>query len=219
MKLAIDPDDRQFLERLHRMGGGTIQAICAELGVTATAIRQRLMRLQDQDLVIRDLVRSGRGRPHHAYRISETGRRELGENYSELATILWRELKRIEEPEVRSRVLSRVEDALVRSYGTGVGHGSLSERVQQLCGSLASHGFDVEVEGRGSLPVLRENNCPYLELASSDPSICEFEQSVFHRILGVKMTLTKCCLDGHHCCEFHPEVEASEVRVVEEQTV
>jgi predicted ArsR family transcriptional regulator len=219
MRTILDPDDVRFLERLHRLGNGTIQEICADLGVTATAVRQRLTRLQGQGMISRELVRSAegaksRGRPHHTYRVSEAGRRELGANYSDLAMILWREIQRIDDPEVKRQILGRIEQALVQKYGGFQDYGvanpaavlssrpELGERFQELCGTLASHGFDVEYDSRGGLPILRENNCPYLELATSDPSICEMEQSVFRQVLGVKVSLTQCCLDGHHCCEF-----------------
>jgi DNA-binding Lrp family transcriptional regulator len=48
MRLAIDRNDQMFLDRLHKMCGGTIQEICDAIGVTATAIRQRLARLEGQ---------------------------------------------------------------------------------------------------------------------------------------------------------------------------
>src|SRR5262245_57199665 len=113
MKVSIDHADRHCLERLHRMGGGTVQSLCQELGVTATAVRQRLARLQAMGAVFRETERSeqsGRGRPHHCYRVSEAGLRELGDNYSELALILWRELKSIEDGNVRRRIVDRVRE-------------------------------------------------------------------------------------------------------------
>src|ERR1700685_1272906 len=94
----LEQSDRQFLERLHQLGGGTVQEICADLGVTATAVRQRLLRLQASSMVARELVRAGRGRPHHVYRVTQAALCELGDNYAELAQILWRELRNIEEP-------------------------------------------------------------------------------------------------------------------------
>ncbi len=206
MKPELDSHDRDFLERLHRLEGGAVQDLCAALGVTATAVRQRLQRLLEWGYVCRETIRAGRGRPHHSYRLTEAGRRELGENYSDLAMILWKELKGIEEPEIRGRVMSRVREALVTSYGAPVRSGSLNERMRELSGALADRGFDMECDTEKLLPVLRENNCPYLELAASDRSICELEQSVFGAILGAEVSLTQCCLDGHACCEFRPTV-------------
>lgn len=201
-RVALEPSDRRFLDQVHRIGPGTVQEICAEMGVTATAVRQRLTRLQSLELVSREMVRTGRGRPHYVYRVTDLGLRQLGENYSDLALILWREMREIEEPDVRERVVSRIRDAFVQRYGPVVQADSLEQRVRQLQAALSDRGFDVEVDQSGSLPILRENNCPYQELANSDPSICELEQDVFQRVLGVEVRLTECCLDGHHCCEF-----------------
>ena len=204
MRSAIDPHDREFLDQLHRSGPATIQEICTVLGVTATAVRQRLARLQGLDLVTRETVRAGRGRPHHTYRLTEAGLRELGDNYADLAMILWRELQSVEEPAVRARLLDGIQRSLVQQYGRDVQGASLYERVAQLRVALIDRGFDVEVDSSGELPILRENNCPYLELASSDSSICELEHAVFQRVLGAELKLAQCCLDGHSCCEFQP---------------
>lgn len=187
------------------MGGGTVQEICDEMGVTATAVRQRLNRLQGRGMVSREAERVGRGRPRHTYLVTEAGLRELGDNYVDLALILWREMRSIEETEIRERIVGRVREALVRRYGKVVNAQSVGERFHELKSALVERGFDVEVDASGSLPILRENNCPYLELASDDPTICELEQSVFEAVLGTDVTLTQCCLDGHSCCEFQPD--------------
>lgn len=205
MKPSLDPGDREFLERLHRLKSGTIQQICAQLGVTATAVRQRLNRLQAQGLVNRETVRSGRGRPHHTYGITAGGRRELGENYADLAQLLWQAIQRVPNADLKAQVLAGVREAFAANYGAAVRGETLPERIGALCRSLEEKGFDVELDTRSGLPILRENNCPYLELAESDPSICELEQQVFREILGTPVTLTQCCLDGHSCCEFQAE--------------
>ncbi len=204
MKPTLDPQDRDFLDRLNRIGSGTVQEICDELGVTATAVRQRLLRLQNLNFVGRKAVRRGRGRPFHAYSVTETGQRELGDNYSDLAMILWRELRQIEDPRVRELVFERIREALVSKYGHLVQADTLDERFRQLGKVLSDRGFHVEVDNTGQLPILRENNCPYLELAHSDPAICELEKEVFREVLGSEVELTQCCLDGHSCCEFQP---------------
>ena len=198
----LDPADREFLRRLHRMDKATVHELCDELGVTATAVRQRLGRLVAGGFVARKEVREGRGRPHHAYSMADKGQRELGDNYSELAAILWGELSKLPDGPVRTAVLERIKDTLAARYGRGVDGRTVSERVEQLRRTLVESGFDVEVDSQGRLPVLRENNCPYYDLASADASICELEQGVFEKVLGAPVALTHRCVDGHHCCEF-----------------
>ncbi|MDA1014051.1 MAG: MarR family transcriptional regulator [Planctomycetota bacterium] len=210
MRSSIGAEDRQFLDLLNRLGTPTVQELCEELEITATAVRQRLSRMQAEGLVSRTVLRVGRGRPSHRYAVTESGLRNLGENYRDLALILWKELHRIDDHQVRDAVMNRIKDSLVTRYSRTVVGETMAERVSQLGSSLNDYGFDTEVEMSGDLPILRESNCPYLELAEVDSSICELEQSVFQEVLGTEIRLTQCCLEGHHCCEFQP-VEATSV--------
>jgi hypothetical protein len=39
--------------------------------------------------------------------------------------------------------------------------------------------------------------------------MCELEQSVFGEVLGVRLSLSRCCHDGDNYCEFEPDLEPS----------
>src|SRR5262245_25897457 len=135
MKTVLEQADIQFLNELHRIGPRTVPEIGSAIGVTATAIRQRLLRLQGNGFVARELVRTGRGRPHYVYRVTEKGLRQLGDNYGDLALILWREIRNIPDPAVREAITRRIRDALVSRLGR-FGDGKLHDRMQRLGDSL-----------------------------------------------------------------------------------
>lgn len=202
----LSSSDRELLRQLRRLGGATVRELCESCDVTATAIRQRLVRLESAGLVEKTVSRHGRGRPRHSFTLTSSGIQELGENYAELAQFLWDQLRRIDDLEVRGVLIDRLRTAMAERYGSEVDGETLQDRVQQLEAVLARRGADVEVDVRddpsGELPILRENNCPYHRLATEDRSICELEQSVFAAVLDARVELTTCCLDGHHCCEF-----------------
>lgn len=202
MRSNLDQSERQFLERLHRLGPSTVQEIGEAVGVTATAVRQRLVRLQSLELISRELERAGRGRPHHKYRVTEKGLRLLGDNYVDLALILWKEIRKLPNSLVQADLMDRIRDGLVARFGDVVNGSTLDERMRQLQLELTERGFDVEVDTSRPLPILREHNCPYLELATADREICGLEQEVFEKVLGVPVRLTHCCQDAHSCCEF-----------------
>lgn len=204
MRILVEQGDEQFLQQMHRLGHCSIQEMCEATHVTATAVRQRLNRLQSLGLVTRETVKQGRGRPHHAYVVTELGLKQLGDNYGELALLLWNELNHMEDQSVRQAVMGRIRDALSRRYGAQVVGRTLDERLDQLRNALEERGFHVELALRDGLPILRENHCPYPELAAADRGICDLEQDVFSRILGVPMVLSQCCRDGHPSCEFRP---------------
>ena len=201
MKAALDSADSDFLSLLRRLGPKTVQELGEAMEVTATAVRQRLARLQAQGFVDRNIVREGRGRPYHRYEVTEKGLRELGDNYGDLAMILWRELQRIGDPVVRDLVLERIRESLIARIGRLDGE-TVVDRLEQLRSSLQSRGYDVEVGQSSGLPVLRENICPYHELADQDRAICELEREVYRNVLKADISLARCCLDGHRCCEF-----------------
>ncbi|MFO0918280.1 MAG: transcriptional regulator [Planctomycetaceae bacterium] len=212
MPTLVEPGDELFLQQMHRRGQCSIQDLCAAAQVTATAVRQRLNRLQGLGFVSRETVRQGRGRPYHAYVVTELGLRQLGDNYGELALLLWNELSQLEDQGVRRSVLNRLKQAFAQRYGANVSGETLKQRLEQLGDSLRQRGFRVEIDHRDGLPILRENNCPYHELANRDRGICELEQDVFEEVLGVRLSLTQCCRDGHGCCEFQPVIPSDEAK-------
>ena len=204
MRFSLEHDDREFLADLRKSGGATVQALCERQRVTATAIRQRLTRLQALGLISREASKGERGRPSHTYVVTTEGLRHLGDNYRDLALMLWDEITLIDDDVVRSKLIGRLRDRLVQTYGRDVRSTSLSDRLEELRGLLTTLGFDVELRQQGGelLPILRENSCPYHDIASRDASICDLEQTVFSEVLGVPVHRTQCCRDGDQCCEF-----------------
>jgi predicted ArsR family transcriptional regulator len=203
----LDDGDLQFLQLLRAQRDATITELCAAAGVTATAIRQRLTRLQTRGLVARVTIRSGRGRPFHQYQLTDAGYRELGDNYAELALLLWDSVRKIEDASTRTRVLERIREQLAQRYGSGVSGETVEQRMTGLQRTLAARGFQMEVSERNGLPLLREHHCPYHELAEADAGICELEQQVYEAVLGVPLVLTQCCRQGQGVCEFQPAPE------------
>ena len=203
MKVVIKDKDYELLEQLARLGTATVPQLCKALRVTATAVRQRLDRLQNAGLIDLEAQRQpGRGRPKHLYRLTRAGLRELGENYGELIQLLWSELSRDENGELRKEVLERLRDALVRRYGSSVHGETVQVKLEQLAEALRQRGFRVEVDLEGSGLVLREECCPYPDLVGIDSTICELHRQVFERVLGNGIRLYRKMDEETGRCEF-----------------
>ena len=65
-----ESSDRALLDVIRRGGPLTVAEMATSLGVTATAIRNRLTRLLGAGLVERQSEHQDRGRPKHSYRVS-----------------------------------------------------------------------------------------------------------------------------------------------------
>jgi DeoR family transcriptional regulator, suf operon transcriptional repressor len=204
MSTPTETSDRQMLDFIRQHGAVTISALIAEMGVTATAVRQRLQRLTDGGLVERQTERKGRGRPNHRYSLTEKGHQASGNNFADMATVLWEEIKSVEDPAIRRGLLKRIADRFVERYRNDVVGDTLGQRMKALAGVMGERQIPFAVDESKSLPVLSAMACPYPELAKADRSVCTMEKLMLSEILGENVRLSECRLDGATCCTFTP---------------
>ena len=196
--------DRSIVDFLRREGSSTIIELMQFAGVTATAIRQRLNRLMEQGLIVRQAEVVGRGRPTHRYSLSPAGIRCGGDNYEDLAGALWLEIRAVKDPDVRHGLLKRIVGRLAETYYGRVEGTGLRERMESLVGLMQQRDipFEVSEPEEGQLPVLTALACPYPDLAEQDRGICSMEKMLFAELLGEGVRLSECRLDGGNCCTF-----------------
>jgi predicted ArsR family transcriptional regulator len=202
--MQAESSDKAMLDVLRRDGAVTISALVAEMGVTATAVRQRLQRLMGDGLIQRQAENKGRGRPNHRYSLTEKGERSAGTNFADMADVLWDEIKSVEDPEIRRGLLKRIAGRLAARYRNEVGGEALGDRMTALAGVMGQRDIPFRVEQTGGLPVLSALACPYPELAMRDRSVCTMEKMMLSEILGENVRLSECRLDGATCCTFTP---------------
>ncbi len=193
--------DAAVIELLRVEDALGIGALAAGLGVTATAVRQRLDRLMRSGLVERVTVAKPRGRPSHAYSLTATGHRIGGDNFKDLALVLWREIRGIRNSEVRSGLISRIGTALADSCQDRVTGTAPGERLESVAEMLRERNISCSVE-QGLLPVLTSRSCPYPDLAEEDRGICAAERLMLQKLVGSPVRLADCRLDGQSVCRF-----------------
>jgi predicted ArsR family transcriptional regulator len=194
--------DANVLELMLEQDSATVSELAESMQVTATAVRQRLMRLMAQGLVERSAAPSGRGRPSHRYRLTTAGRRKSGVNFADLAIALWREIREIEDPKVKQTLISGLSHRLASMYAGAIQGDSLEEKMQSLAEFFNERRIPFTVDSQNQEPVLRILACPYPELAEQDRTVCSMESQIFTEVLGKDVHLDRCRLDGNQCCEF-----------------
>jgi len=195
--------DAAVIELLRVEAALEIGSLAEALGVTATAIRQRLERLMKAGLVERQTVARPRGRPAHAYSLTTEGRRSGGDNFHDLALVLWREIRGVRDPEVRQGLLSRIGSSLANLYRREVSGDDPAGRLASLAEVMRRRAVSCEVErGDGGLAVLTSYSCPYPDLAEQDRSVCAAERLMLQDLVGAPVALSECRLDGSTCCRF-----------------
>jgi len=208
---SIDRDLLDALRGGERLG---VTELTETLGVTATAVRQRIERLLDDGLIERHKVVAGRGRPTFSYSLTADGHRRAGANQADLADAMWQEILSLEDASVRQQLLAGIARRLGTVYKQQLtaGHddaSSLELRMRELSKLMTGNRIpnDVSRQGLAALPVLGITACPYPELTdeSEQRSMCHLEEEMLSEALGRPVELTSCRLDGDHCCQFSPK--------------
>ncbi|MFM8804482.1 MAG: helix-turn-helix transcriptional regulator [Planctomycetia bacterium] len=213
--------DAALIEALRVESPLGIGALAARLGVTATAVRQRLDRLMRAGLIGRSTVAGPqgfatgtagrhaarlRGRPSHVYSLTEKGRRTGGDNFRDLALVLWREIRSVRDPAVRQGLIARIGTAMAEMYRAEISGETPRQRLESTAAILRNRQISCSVEpaeaSAGSLPVLTSYACPYPDLAEQDRGICAAERIMLQDLVGSTVQLSECRLDGGSCCRF-----------------
>jgi predicted ArsR family transcriptional regulator len=202
MNTQSETSDKAILDYLRRSGAATVIDLAQEMGVTATAIRQRLQRLMADGVIARRTQRKGRGRPNHRYSLTDKGERLAGSNFADLAIVLWEEVKSVDDPDVRRKLVNRIADRLAELYRGRISGQSLRQRMESLVGLMDERDIPFEADFTGELPVLSALACPFPELAKLDRNVCTMEKLMLTGIFGEGVQMNGCRLDGDPCCTF-----------------
>ncbi len=197
-----ETSDEQLLHLLRTSGPRSVTELAEATSVTATAVRQRLVRLRAQGLIERVAVKAERGRPSHRYSLTDKARRQAGSNFDDLAMVLWREVRDVKDPGIRRGLLERITHHLAREYRSQIVGETLEEKMQSVRALFSERGVPFAVEQKEGLPVLTALDCPYPRLAEQDRGICAMEKMMFAELLDHPMRLSQCRLDGHASCQF-----------------
>lgn len=211
LSIDVRTVDRELLDALRSGGAFGISELTDRLGVTATAVRQRLERMLEGGLVERAKVVAGRGRPTFAYQLTLLGHRRAGADHAELADAMWHEILAIPDSEVRNHLLGKIARRLGAKYRhqaqlVADSDDSLASRMRSLTQVLAGHRIPADVSITGNLPVIGFSACPHPDLANETErkAMCRLEEQMLSEALGSEIHLKSCRLDGDQCCQFAP---------------
>lgn len=216
--------DRDLLLCLRTGEPKTIGDLTELLGVTATAIRQRIERLLEIGLIDREKVVAGRGRPTFRYLLTVAGYRRAGADVSVFAEAMWREIVDLPDEEIREGLLAAIAKRMGSQYAAAMqveepdvsteqANEQFARRIRQLSEMLQSREIPamVSTSEHSNLPVLDIEACPYPSMtdASEDRTMCRLEEKMLSEALGEDVQLSSCRLDGDACCQFTTKSDSS----------
>lgn len=199
---------RALIVHLRRHGPSSPDRLAAELGASRTGVLQQLRALEVADLVHRETVRHGVGRPRHVYDVTERAQRLFPAAYDGLATGLLAAVRAIGGDELVDEVFEargRMATARVRAKLAErlPDTATVLERAAELARIQDEQGYLAEaVLGPDGVIRVIEHNCSIHQVAKSHQAACRAELALFREVLGVEVERETHIAAGDRCCTY-----------------
>lgn len=202
---------RELLLRLRLDGPSSPDQLAERLGASRTGVLQQLRALEAANLVTRQTVRHGVGRPRHLYDVTPDAQDLFPTNYDALAAGLLAAIEAVGGDDLLDQVFAarrrqlgaRVRERMAERIGPDA---PLADRVRELAVIQADHGYlaDAVLDADGSIR-LREHNCAIYHIAEGSPAACQAELQLFSEVLGADVVREQHIASGDRCCQYRIE--------------
>ena len=199
---------RELLVRLRRDGPSSPDHLATALGASRTGVLQQLRALEAANLVRRETVRHGVGRPRHVYDVTDHAQDLFPAAYDGLATGLLGAIRSVggedlveEVFEARRRIATeRVRERLAERLPDGA---SVVDRARELAVIQDEQGYLAEaVLGSDGVIRIIEHNCAIHHVATGAEAACRAELELFREVLGTEVERETHIASGDRCCTY-----------------
>ena len=205
MLAILGTRQQELLKLLLRSKGGlTVLELSERLGITANAIRQHLVALENEGLVAHGESRPSGGRPEQLYVLTPAGQELFPRHYAWFAQLVVESIKQEAGAEAARERLANMGSAvagqLLRQHAGLEGR---QQRVEKLAEIMEELGYEAAKVGvAGSEPTIEANNCVFHKLAMGDPDICAFDLALLSSFTDSAVDHAECMAKGGNVCRF-----------------
>ena len=200
------PSRQAILRLLKQQGPSDSEALGAQLGISAMAVRQHLYALHAQKLVTYQEEQRPIGRPAKMWGLTPGAAPFFPDAHAGLTVNLLHAVEQTFGEQGVKRIVSRCAEQHIETYRSRIpARASLQNRLATLISLRNEEGYMAEVQRQpdGSF-LLIENHCPISAAANTCPKLCDAEFEVFRAILGqgVAIERTEHMLAGARRCVY-----------------
>ena len=205
-KSDLVPSRQAILRLLKQQGPSDSEALGAQLGISAMAVRQHLYALQAQELVTYQEEARPIGRPAKMWGLTPAAESHFPDAHAGLTVNLLNAVKQTFGEQGVTRVVSQSTHQQIENYRSRIPtRASLQNRLKTLISLRNEEGYMAEVQCQpdGSF-ILIQNHCPICVAAKVCPMLCDSELEVFRAILGkgVAIERTEHMMAGARRCVY-----------------
>ena len=192
-KSDLVPSRQAILRLLKRQGPSDSEAVAAQLGISAMAVRQHFYALHAQKMVTYREQQRAIGRPAKMWSLTPAAESHFPDAHAGLTLSLLNAAELTFGEQGVKRVVSRCAEQQIKSYQVAMPvRASLRKRLQTLISIRNEEGYMAEVQRQpDGCFLLIENHCAISTAAKVCPKLCDAELDVFRAILGKGVTIER----------------------------
>lgn len=192
----------KIVTELRRQGSASAADLARQFGLSPNAIRQQLVVLERDGLVVEKPVRRGPTKPTLEFSLTPDAERLFVQGHDKMLGAVLREVR----DQFGSPAVERIFDGLsrraVERARQRITARDPEQRVAQLAEMLRESGVVAEYSLIDGGFALHEHNCPYSGVSKEHPEMCQVIHNVIDETIGMEPTQTESLIRGGKECRF-----------------
>jgi predicted ArsR family transcriptional regulator len=173
-----------------------------EFGLSPNAIRQQLVVLERDGLVVEASVRRGPTKPTYEFSLTPAAEKLFPQQYDKMLSAVLREVREQNGTEGVNKIFAGIAKRAAEQTNAKAGDSTPEGKLAALTQHLREHGVTAEynlIEGGFEL---HEHNCPYSSVVSEHPEVCSVIHNVLDATVGGEHRQTESLATGGKACRF-----------------
>jgi DeoR family transcriptional regulator, suf operon transcriptional repressor len=204
--LGLHENQKKILDYLlDHQEGATLDELASHLGITKTAAKEHLIKVENLGYLTFVDTKGTVGRPRRRYLLSQDGHEAFPKQYSWLSNVLLELLAQDLGKEAVSDLMRALADKVAQSMEPKFRDAkSPTELLARVTATLNELGYRAALKQsdlrKGA--ILEATNCVYHSVAKQPPELCRFDVRFIENASGMDVKLESCIARGGTVCRF-----------------
>ena len=185
--------------------GATLDELAEHLGITKTAAREHMIKLESLGYITFRDERGSVGRPRRKYLLSNEGQEAFPRQYSWLSTILLEHLAEDLGAQKVAKIMHGLADSVAQQMESRFKNApDAPALLAEVTAALNELGYRAQLKQsdlrKGA--VIEASNCVYHAVAKKHPELCQFDVRFMENATNLRVKLESCIARGGAVCRF-----------------
>lgn len=192
----------KIVAELRRIGSASAADLAQQFGLSPNAVRQQLVVLERDGLVVERPVRRGPTKPTLEFSLTPEADKYFPQGYDRMLAAVLREVRSQYGTPAVERIFEGISKRAIGRARAKVTAAAPERRVEQLTEMLRESGVVAEYSLIDGGYALHEHTCPYSTVSKEHPEMCAVIHQVIDETLGGVHEQTESLANGGKECRF-----------------